>query len=43
MSSDDEGVVMRALKEWVFSHPHKDRPFLSSWAEVLRQSSIGTR
>ena len=28
MNPDEEGTVIRALEEWVFSHPHKDRPFL---------------
>ncbi|HSU31707.1 MAG TPA: hypothetical protein VLJ11_10770 [Bryobacteraceae bacterium] len=53
MSSDDEGVVMRALEEWVFSHPHKDRPFLiimgrsftpvQYWNEVRENEQFRTK
>ncbi len=28
MNLNEEEAVMHALEEWVFSHPHKDRPFL---------------
>jgi hypothetical protein len=28
MDSDEEGQLLRALEEWAFSHPQKDRPFL---------------
>ena len=28
MTADDESLLMSALQEWAFKHPHKDRPFL---------------
>jgi hypothetical protein len=28
MDKDEQEEVMRALREWTYSHPRKDRPFL---------------
>jgi hypothetical protein len=28
MTRDEEGSLIRALEEWAYGHPHKDRPFL---------------
>jgi hypothetical protein len=28
MNLNEEEAVMKAVEEWVFSHPHKNRPFL---------------